>query len=182
MAAKPECVLLLNFGADRVNFHKQAHNFGLTKIAKIAAAAGGGQTDFRTIGTKILAGSYEGANYYHTIENPVNKKVISDFRKRYGVWMPYISANAYSQTKMILTGVKRAGTTDLNKVIPAIEDYEYDGLTGREIYRKCDHQCFKTYFTLRLKEESDKKDPEDYAEIIGGSKNYLPCEKTKCVM
>lgn len=182
MATKADCVLMLNFGADRVNCHKQAFNSGLTKISKIAAAAGGGQTDFTTIGTSILQGSYEGGNYYHTIDNPLNRKVAGEFRKMGYGWMPYISANSYSQVKMILTGIKRAGTIDVRKVIPSIEDYEYEGLTGKEVYRKCDHQCIKTYYTLRLKSDKDKKDPEDFAEIIGGSEHNLTCDQTKCKM
>jgi branched-chain amino acid transport system substrate-binding protein len=182
MGAKADCVLFLNFGGDTVNSVKQAVNFGLKKVSKLCIAWSGGQTEFTAMGTKILEDVWIGIQYYHTINTPMNKKVVEAYHKKYGVMMPYVAASGYQQMMVMLNAIKKAGSTDVNKVIPAWEDYEYDALTGKEVYRKCDHQCIKPYYTVRGKSESEKRAPDDFAEIVGFSKNFLPCDKTGCKM
>jgi branched-chain amino acid transport system substrate-binding protein len=182
IAAKADCVLLLNFGGDTVNCLKQAVNFGLKKVSKICVAWGGGQTEFQALGTKVLEGIYVGQNYYHTIDNPVNRKLVAAYYEKYGVMIPFTAASGYQPVKVMLESIKRAGSADVKKVIAAWEGYEYNGITGREVYRKCDHQCIKPYYTVRCKTEAEKKAPDDFAEIIGSSKNFLPCDKTGCKM
>jgi branched-chain amino acid transport system substrate-binding protein len=182
MAAKADCVLFLNFGGDTVNAIKQAVNFGLKKVSKLCIAWSGGQTEFMAMGTKVLEDIWVGIQYYHTIDTPMNKRVVEAYRKKYGVMMPYVAASGYQQMKVMLEAIKRAKSTDVKKVIAAWEDYEYEALTGREVYRKCDHQCIKPYYTVRCKSEAEKKAPDDFAEIVGFSKNFLPCDKTGCKM
>jgi len=182
MAAKADCVLFLNFGGDTVNAIKQAVNFGLKKVTKLCIVWSGGQTEFTAMGTKILEDIWVGIQYYHTIDTPMNKRVVEAYRAKYGVWMPYTAASGYQQMKVMLEAIKRAKSTDVKKVISAWEDFEYEALTGKEIYRKCDHQCLKPYYTVRCKTEAEKKAPDDFAEIVGSSKNFLPCDKTGCKM
>jgi branched-chain amino acid transport system substrate-binding protein len=182
MAAKADCVMFLNFGADTVNAIKQAVNFGLKKVAKLCIAWSGGQTEFQAMGTKILEDIWVGIQYYHTIDTPMNKRVVEAYRRRYGVMMPYTGAQGYQQIRVMLDAIKRAGSTDVMKVIAAWEDHEYEALTGREVYRKCDHQCVKPYYTVRCKTEAEKKAPDDFGEIVGSSKYIVPCDKTGCKM
>ncbi len=182
MAAKADCVLFLNFGGDTVNAIKQAVNFGMKKVSKLCIVWSGGQTEFMAMGTKILEDIWVGIQYYHTIDTPMNKRVVDAYHKKYGVWMPYTAASGYQQTKVMLDAINRAKSTDVAKVIAAWEDFEYEALTGKEVYRKCDHQCLKPYYTVRCKTEAEKKAPDDFAEIVGFSKNFLPCEKTGCKM
>jgi branched-chain amino acid transport system substrate-binding protein len=182
MGAKADCVLFLNFGGDTVNSVKQAVNFGLKKVSKLCIAWSGGQTEFMAMGTKILEDVWVGIQYHHAIDTPMNKKVVGAYYKKYGVMMPYVAASGYQQMTVMLNAIKRAGSTDVKKVIAAWEDYEYEALTGREVYRKCDHQCMKPYYTCRGKTEAEKKAPDDFVEIIGYSKNFLACDKTGCKM
>jgi branched-chain amino acid transport system substrate-binding protein len=182
MAAKAECVLFLNFSGDTINSIKQAVNFGLKKVSKLCIGWSGGQMEFQAMGTKVLEDIWVGAQYYHTIDTPLNKRLNEIWRKRHGAWMNYSGANVYSCVKPNLDAIQRAGTTDVMKVIAALEDFEFDGVTGKEVYRKCDHQAIKPYYTLRCKKEAEKKAPDDFAEIVGSSKTYLSCEKTGCKM
>jgi branched-chain amino acid transport system substrate-binding protein len=182
MGTKADCVLFLNFGGDSVNSVKQAVNFGLKKASKLCIAWSGGQTEFMAMGTKILEDVWVGIQYHHTIDTPMNKKIVETYYKKYGVMMPYVAASGYQQMLVMLNAIKKAGSTDVKKVISAWEDYEYEALTGREVYRKCDHQCIKPYYTCRGKTEAEKKAPDDFVEVVGYSKNFLPCDKTGCKM
>jgi len=183
MAAKPDCVLFLNFGDDTVNAVKQAVSFGMKKQSKIAIVWGAGLTQYKAMGTKLLEDVIIGGQYDHTVDTPVNKNLIEVYKKKYSELIPYNAASAYQQTLVMLMAIKKAGTaTDTLKVVNAWENMEYNGVTGKEVYRPCDHQCIKNYFTLRCKKESEKKFEEDYTELIGASKHFLDCAKTGCKM
>jgi branched-chain amino acid transport system substrate-binding protein len=182
MAAKPDCVLFLNFGGDTVNALKQAVSFGMNKQSKIAIVWGAGLTQYKAIGSKLLEDVIIGAQYDHFIDAPKNKQLVEIYKKQYNELPPYNAASVYQQTLAFLMAIKKAGSADTLKVVNALENMEYDGVTGKEIYRACDHQCIKNYFTLRCKKVSEKKFEEDYTEILGGSKHFLDCAKTNCKM
>jgi len=182
MAAKPDVVLFLNFGDDTVNALKQAVSFGVKQQSKIGVVWGAGLTQFRAIGTKVLEDVIVGAQYEWNIDTPANKRLNEIYKKAFNELPTYNAASAYQETLTILAAIKKAGSTDHLKVIKAMENMEYDGITGKEIYRACDHQAIKNYYTLRCKKQSEKKFEDDYSEIIGFSKNFPDCANTGCKM
>lgn len=182
MAAKADCVLFLNFGGDTVNALKQAVNFGLKKVSRIACAWGSGITQMKALGAKAMEDVIWGLQYFYKIDTPKNNEFIKAFKEEYGEVPPYIAASAYAGMITMLECIERAGSTDPRKVIKAWEDYEYDGITGREKWRACNHQLIKNYFSIKCKGPEEMKGPEDFGDIIGYSKNFLPCEETGCKM
>lgn len=182
MAAKADCVLFLNFGGDTVNALKQAVNFGVSKVSRIACAWGSGITQMKALGAKAMEGVIWGLQYFYKIDTPKNRDLVKAFLEEYGEVPPYIAASAYAGMITILECIEKAGTTDPRKVIDVWEGYEYDGITGKEKWRACDHQCIKNYFSVKCKGPDDMKDPEDFGDIIGYSANFLPCEETGCKM
>ena len=182
MSAKPDCVLFLNFGGDTVSSLKQATNFGLPKVSKIACAWGSGITQMKALGAETMRGIIWGLNYFYKIDAPGNKKFVAAFHKAYNEVPPYVAASAYIHLKLVLEGIDRAGSDDPLKVAKALEGYEYEGLTGTETIRACDHQVIKPYYTIKCKGPTAMKTPEDFGDIIGQSTNVLPCEETGCKM
>jgi len=182
MAAKADCVLFLNFGGDTVNALKQAVNCGLKKVSRIACAWGSGITQMKALGAKAMEDVIWGLQYFYKIDTPKNNEFIKAFKEEYGEVPPYIAASAYAGMITMLECIERAGSTDPRKVIKAWEDYEYDGITGREKWRACNHQLIKNYFSIKCKGPEEMKGPEDFGDIIGYSKNFLPCEETGCKM
>lgn len=182
MAAKADCVLFLNFGGDTVNALKQAVNFGLKKVSRIACAWGSGITQMKALGAKAMEDVIWGLQYFYKIDTPKNNAFIKAFKEEYGEVPPYIAASAYAGMITMLECIEKAGSTDPRKVIKAWEGYEYDGITGREKWRACNHQLIKNYFSIKCKGPEEMKGPEDFGDIIGYSKNFLPCEETGCKM
>lgn len=180
MAAKPDCILLLNFGGDTVNCIKQAVGFGVKEVSTLVAVWGGGLTQLRAIGTEYLEGMYFGQQYYHKIDTPENKALVELYLEKYGELPPYMGAAGYDQIHAMLLAIEKAGTTDAEAVIEAWEDMEYKSVVGPARYRKCDHNLEKFYLTLRCKSEKEKEYPDDYAEIIGMSAHLVPCEESLC--
>ena len=157
-------------------------NFGLQKVSRIACAWGSGITQMKAIGAKAMEDVLWGLQYFYKIDTPQNKAFVEAFSQEYGEVPPYIAASAYAGMITMLECIERAGTDDPNKVIEAWEDYEYDGITGREKWRACNHQLIKNYFTVKCKGPDDMQGPEDFGDIIGYSQNFLPCEETGCQM
>lgn len=182
MAAKPDVVLFLNFGDDTVNALKQAVSFGMKQLSKIGVVWSAGLPNFRALGTQVLEDIIVGSQYEWNVDTPQSKKFVESYKKAYKDLPSMNAASAYAETKAILTAIKKAGATDHQKVIKALENMEYDDPTGKVFYRTCDHQAIKNYYTLRCKKQSEKKFDDDYAEIIGFSKNFLECQNTGCKM
>lgn len=182
MSAGADCVLFLNFGGDTVNALKQAHNFGLKQVSKIACAWGSGITQMKAIGPEILEGVIWGLQYFYKIDSPTNAHFVETFKKKYDEVPPYVSAQTYASTLALLEAIDKAGTDDPAAVIAALEDYKYAGLTGEEYYRACDHQCIKPYYSVRCKAPSEMANPEDFGDIIGSSVNFQPCGENGCNM
>ncbi len=95
MSAKADCVLFLNFGGDTVNALKQANNFGLPKVSRIACAWGSGITQMKALGAKTMEGVSWGVQYFYKIDSPGTRKVVEGFRKAYTETPPYLAANPY---------------------------------------------------------------------------------------
>ena len=123
-----------------------------------------------------------GVSYYHTIDTPQNKRAVAAYRKKYCVWMPYAAAYGYQQMRANLHAIKRACSANPDDVAKAWEYYRYQALTVKKYFRKCDHQCIRPYYTVKLKSRSEMKNPEDFAEIVRGSVNFPSCEETGCRM
>lgn len=180
MSAKPDCILLLNFGSDTVNCVKQAVSYGAKEIATLAVTWGGGINELRAIGSENLEGVIVGQQYYHAIQTPQNQAFVEAYLMRYGQYPPYMAAAGFDQITALLTAIEMAGTTEAEAVIEAFENMEYQSLFGPVHYRACDHNLIKPYFTLRCKGPEEKEYPDDFAEIIGQSSNYVPCEESLC--
>jgi branched-chain amino acid transport system substrate-binding protein len=182
IAAKPDCVLFLNFSGDTVNSLKQADGFGLKKVSKVGAVWGSGVTQMKAIGAKVLEDIIFGLEYFYKIDSPLNNKLRKAYQEKYGTVSPFLAAAPYTAVYHYLEVVKKAGTTDPRKVVETWEGFETEGLTGRETWRACDHQCIRNFYTLRCKGLKDMKHEEDFADIIGYSKHFLPCNQTGCKM
>jgi branched-chain amino acid transport system substrate-binding protein len=51
-----------------------------------------------------------------------------------------LAAREYIATKFLLEGIKKAGSTEVSKVIPALESVKMKTITGDVFMRACDHQ------------------------------------------
>ncbi|MEW6264135.1 MAG: ABC transporter substrate-binding protein [Thermodesulfobacteriota bacterium] len=180
MGAKADCVLFLNFGNDTVNALKQANSFGLQKVSRIGCVWGSELPQMKALGPKVMEGVIWGQQYFFKIDTPGNKKFIEAYRKKFNETGNYLAVNAYLNIMSMLMGMDKAKTDDPLKVVQAIEDFEYEGVTGKEKYRACDHQAVKPYYTVKCKPEKDMKTPEDFGDIIGQSTNIQPCADTGC--
>jgi branched-chain amino acid transport system substrate-binding protein len=180
VAAKPDVLLLLNFGAQSSDALRQAVSFGMKRNCTILMAWASGLEQFQTLGADLCDGVYFGAQYWHGVSSPLNLELV----KRTGTTLRmnpnYSLAGSYICSKILLDGIVKAGSADPRKVAAALEGMKYDGLTGPEEIRKADHQVLKNYYLLKGKPKSKMKSADDFVDIISAGQSFLPINETEC--
>jgi len=180
MAAKPDVLLLLNFGAQSSAALRQAVSFGMHKNMTILMAWASGLEQFDELGADLCDGVYFGAQYWHTADTTLNKDLVKLTSDKLKIVPNYSLAGSYICTKILIDGIVKAGTVDQKAVIAALEGMKYEGLTGTEEIRKADHQVVKDYYLLKGKAKSKMKNAADYVDVVSSGKSFLPVDKTGC--
>jgi urea transport system substrate-binding protein len=128
-AGKPTAVVSTINGDSNVPFYKELSNQGLKATDIPVVAFSVGEEELRGIDTKPLVGHLAAWNYFMSIDNPVNKQFIAD-------WKAYVAAKklpdgekrvtndpmeaTWIGIKMWAQAVEQAGTTDVNAVRQAV--------------------------------------------------------------
>ena len=182
IAAKPDVLLLLNFGSQSSDTLRQAISFGLKERMTIVIAWASGLEQFEALGADTCEGIFFGAQYWHTVDSPANKALVERTQAKYSQNPNYSIAGSYIITKLLLDAAATAGSTDGPAIAGALSGLEYDGLTGREMVRAEDHQVIKDYYLLKGKAKADMADKDDYAEIVSRGQSFLAPDDTGCIL
>lgn len=156
--AKPDVLILANFGKDQLNSVKQAHSFGLKAQMKLLCPVLL-MTTRREGGAEAFEGVYGGTTFYWELadRNLSAKRFVEAFQKRWGRPPIDYAGYAYSAMRILLEAVERVGTTDSDKVAKALEGVVYDTYKGKQWIRKCDHQSFQDVYVLRSRGPKEQK-------------------------
>ena len=182
-AARPDILVVVNFGRDQLNALKQATDFGIKQQMQIVCPV--------ILDTQRFAGGFApfenvvgGSNYYWTLEDEHEsaKRLNEAYRKTYGDGVPSAyGALGFAGVYGLLEGVKKAGGTEADQVIAAMEGMKYDAYKGEEYFRKCDHQAVQSVLILQAKPEAEIRDQWDIFEIVNtqpADEQYLrSCEE-----
>ena len=104
-------------------------------------------------GMKSLPGM-EGATYYYyeIPKNPVNDWLVAEHKKRFAGAPPdFFTAGGFSAGMAAVTAIRKAGSTDTEKLIAAMEGMEFDTPKGKMIFRKEDHQALQSMYHFKLR-------------------------------
>jgi branched-chain amino acid transport system substrate-binding protein len=179
VAAKPDVLLLLNFGAQSSDTLRQAVSFGMHKNMTILIAWASGLEQFESLGADLCDGVYFGAQYWHTVGRAAEPDLVKRCQDKFKANPNYSLAGSYICTKLLIDAIVKAGTVEPKAVIAALEGMKYQGLTGEEV-RKADHQVLKNYYLLKGKAKAKMKNKDDYVDVVSSGKSFLPVDQTGC--
>ncbi|MDE3176157.1 MAG: ABC transporter substrate-binding protein [Pseudomonadota bacterium] len=182
LAAQPDVLAICNFGNQTLDVIRQAISYGMKRNTKILAIWSTGLDQYRALGPENCDGVYFGCNFWHGVDTPGGRVVAEVVKAKTGDVPSYLHACGYAVAQVLLEGMLKAGTTDIPKVISALEGMTYQGPTGLERVRPEDHQVIKDYYLMLGKAKSAMKDKNDFAEILAATKAFLPPDKTGCKM
>jgi branched-chain amino acid transport system substrate-binding protein len=116
-------------------------------------------------GWKQFAGTEGGIYYYYDFpKNAQNDWLKAEYQKRYGAPPDFFVAGGFAAAAAVVAGLKKAGSTDTEKLIAAMEDLTFDTPKGPMTFRKEDHQALQDMYHFRIKK--DAKD-NDVLELVG---------------
>lgn len=122
LEAKPDAVWSPLWGMDAVNFIKQAKAAGLFKTIKFAFPDGAALETLVPLGKEMPDGTYVAARYFFlTPDSTANRKFVETYVDRFKDYPDYMAEETYAAVYFIKSAVERAGTTDADRIILAVE-------------------------------------------------------------
>lgn len=138
-----DAVFAVEYGADGVAFVKQAQQFNLgSQVKTVLGFNMVSEPLFATLGDAIV-GYYNNVGYDASESNAMNQKFIADYTKANGSAPYYVPADNYLAAQTLFAGIKKAGSTDPNKVAAALDDLTFDSIVGSVTVRAADHQVLR---------------------------------------
>jgi urea transport system substrate-binding protein len=131
-ATKPDVVFNTLNGDSNVAFFKQLKDAGITTNDLTTLSVSVAEEEVRGIGADNMKGQLVSWNYYQTTDTPENKEFVRKYKEKYGqdrVTDDPIEA-AYDGVYLWAAAVKKAGSTDVDKVKEAAKGLEFKAPEG----------------------------------------------------
>jgi branched-chain amino acid transport system substrate-binding protein len=141
--AKPDAVWSPLWGMDAVTFIKQALPLGIFDKIKFAFPDGAALETLIPLGKSMPEGVFVAARYFFlTPDSPMNRQFVKAYQERFKEYPDYMAEETYAGVYFLKAAIERAGTTETEKVIAAVEKapLAWETPEGWKIMRKEDHQ------------------------------------------
>lgn len=99
----------------------------------------------------------EGATYYF-YENPkneINNWLVKTHQERYGTPPDFFTAGGMAAGLAVVEAIKKAGGTDTEELITAMEGMEWETPKGTMKFRAEDHQALQSMYHFKIKVDDD---------------------------
>jgi branched-chain amino acid transport system substrate-binding protein len=173
LQAKPDMIFSTIWGGDHIAFVKQAKPYGFFAKTQYLAIGQGDLDVAVPLGAEAPEGMWVSSNYtfYHP-DTPANRDFVAKYKARTGELPPSGAAFGYTATYFLAEAIRKAKTTETEKVVDALEGLTVETVHGPLTMRAYDHQSNKGQYFGRL-----KKVPE-HPFLIIGDLQYIGGEKT----
>jgi branched-chain amino acid transport system substrate-binding protein len=131
-------------------------------------------------GWRQFAGTEGGIYYYYDFpKNPMNDWLKAEYQKRYNAPPDFFVAGGFAAASAVVTALQKAGSTDTEKLIAAMEGMSFDTPKGTMIFRKEDHQALQDMYHWRIKKGAKDNDLLELVETIPAIALPLPIAEKK---
>ncbi|MGH8749805.1 MAG: ABC transporter substrate-binding protein [Burkholderiales bacterium] len=148
-AKKPKAVFVFLPGGMGINFIRQWDQAGLHGKIPLYSSFTVDQTTLKALGDNAI-GLWSSGYWSSELDNPVNRKFVSDFRKKYGYTPSFYGAQSYDGI-MLIDGAIRAAKGNLQDkegLIKAMESVPYKSTRGHYSYN-VNHFPIENFYLLR---------------------------------
>ena len=140
---KPDAVWSPLWGMDAVNFIQQALPLGLFDKITFAFPDGAALETLLPLGKSMPEGLFVATRYFFlTPDSPMNRQFVKTYYEKFKEYPDYMAEETYAGVYFLKAAVERAGTTETERVIEAVEKepLAWETPEGWKILRKEDHQ------------------------------------------
>lgn len=159
-SANPEAVYSFFSGSDALNYVKQFDQFGLKKTIKIVGAGFLTETDVLPGQGKSALDAITTLHWSTTLDNPVNKKFMDDYAKKYpNKAVDVFAVQGFDAARVIVEALNavKGDTSDKQKFLDAIKAVKFDSPRGAFSFDPATQNVINQIYFRQVKETSPNK-------------------------
>ena len=158
-SANPDVIIITGYYPEASLIAKQARQFGIK--ATLVGGDGWDGSSLIPVGGKAIEGAYFSNHFSTEDKSPLVQDFVKKYKQKYNAVPDAFAALGYDATKLLADAIKRAGSTDPEKIRAAIQDTkEFPGVSGK-ITIGTDRNAVKSAVIVTIKDGALK-----YAETI----------------
>jgi branched-chain amino acid transport system substrate-binding protein len=170
--AKPDAIFNVLFGADLAKFVREGNTRGLFKGKEVVSVLTGEPEYLDPLKDETPNGWIVTGYPWYGIQTPEHKAFFLAYHAKYNDYPRLGSVVGYTMIKSIAAGVKKAKSTETDKLVAAFSGLQLESPFGRITYRAEDHQSTMGAFVGLTKNQGGKGVMVDYKYLDGAK--FLP--------
>ena len=172
--AKPDAIFNVLFGADLTKFVREGNTRGLFKGREVVSLLTGEPEYIDPLRDETPVGWLVTGYPWYGIDTTEHKSFFIAYHKKYSDYPRLGSVVGYTTIKALAAGLKKANSTDTEKLIAAFTGLQFETPFGKAMFRAQDHQSTMGSYVGRTTLNGGKGEMKDY-KYYEGSK-YLPSD------
>jgi len=170
--AKPDAIFNVLFGADLSKFVREGNTRGLFQGREVVSVLTGEPEYLDPLKDESPNGWIVTGYPWYGIQTPEHKAFFLAYHAKYNDYPRLGSVVGYTLIKSIAAGVKKAKSTETEKLVAAFAGLQVDSPFGKFSYRAEDHQSTMGAFVGKTKNDKGKGVMVDYVYLDGAK--FLP--------
>jgi len=172
--AKPDAIFNVLFGADLSKFVREGNTRELFKGREVVSLLTGEPEYIEPLREEAPVGWIVTGYPYYGIQTDEHKKFFLAYFRKYNEYPRLGSVVGYSTIMSLAEGIRKAKSTDTEKLIAAFSGLSFVSPLGKVTYRAIDHQSTMGAYLGKTKLEGQKGVMTDYVYLDGAK--YLPSD------
>ncbi|MCC7218144.1 MAG: ABC transporter substrate-binding protein [Burkholderiales bacterium] len=170
--AQPDAIFSSLFGADLARFVREGQLRGLFKDRPVFNLLGGEPEYLDPLKDEAPVGWYVTGYPWYAIDTPEHKRFRSAYQARFNDYPRLGSVVGYSTVIAAAAALKKAGSTDPEKLVAALSGLAFSSPFGNVTFRPLDHQSTMGAYVGRTAVKDGRGVMVDWRYADG--KDYLP--------
>ena len=174
--ARPEAIFSSLFGADLARFVREGELRGLFKDRPVFNLLGGEPEYLDPLKDEAPVGWWVTGYPWYAIDTAEHKRFRDAYQAKFKEYPRLGSVVGYSAIKAAAAALRKAGSTDTEKLVAAMNGLAFDTPFGRVTFRAIDHQSTMGAYVGRTAVKDGKGVMVDWRYADG--RDYLPSDDT----
>ncbi len=176
LADKPDAIFSAIWGGDLLRFLREGRSRGLLNDDMKVASLFLGEPEYLDFLGKEAPVGWTVLGYpWYDLKTPENEKFVKAYQAKFNDYPRRGSVIGYTTIYAIAAAIEKAGSTDTEAMIKALEGLDLTSPTGPVHFRAADHQATMGIYAGTVALRDDKGIMVDW-EFLDG-KDYLPTEE-----
>ncbi len=172
--ARPDAIFNVLFGADLARFVREGNTRGLFKGREVVSLLTGEPEYIDPLKDETPEGWLVTGYPWYGIDTPEHKSFFIAYHKKYNDYPRLGSVVGYATIKALAAGLRKANSTDTEKLIAAFRGLTFESPFGKVTFRAIDHQSTMGAYVGRTTLRGGKGEMKDY-KYYDGTK-YFPSD------